>query len=444
MEHTVTESAFILTDRLLTDLDQLILSPSTTGQRDELAGTATRIAAMMRARGLQVDVLRSTGAPIVVGRRSGRSPFTLLIYHRYDTAPTGRWRAWNHEPFQLAERHGVLYGRGVADGKGPLVAHLNALSALTDAEGELPCGVVVVAEGEGLAGSPSLAAALETNRAMLRADACLATGGDRDRHGLPLCYSGSKGWLQLRLRVGGSTTPLLAGYAATVANPLWRLVWALGQIKSDQEEILIGGFYDSIDGPSRAESKALRAGSVDEAARAAAWQISGFLFQMTGAALVQSEATLPTINLTAIEAEPLADPASIPAAAVARLDFQLVPRQQPHEIAKLLRAHLDDKGLADVTIEPIVGGYPASSAVLDHPFLASVSRAGVAVHGTALTILPRGPNAQPLALFGDIPAMSVGCARPDSGIVGPNERIPLPDLVRHGQLLIEVLYTCGS
>ena len=50
-----------------------------------------------------------------------------------------------------------------------------------------------------------------------------------------------------------------AGMAASVANPLWRLLWALGHVKSDQEEVLIEGFYDGVDGPSRAESQALRA-----------------------------------------------------------------------------------------------------------------------------------------------------------------------------------------
>jgi acetylornithine deacetylase/succinyl-diaminopimelate desuccinylase-like protein len=43
-----------------------------------------------------------------------------------------------------------------------------------------------------------------------------------------------------------------------------------------------------------------------------------------------------------------------------------------------------------------------------------------------------------------IPTAVVGLARPNSAICAPNERIPLPDLVRHGQLLIELLYACAE
>jgi acetylornithine deacetylase/succinyl-diaminopimelate desuccinylase-like protein len=156
-----------------------------------LAAVAGRVASLMRGHGLQVTTLATTGAPIVVGRRAGRQPFTLMLYHHYDLMPSGPWRAWHHDPFQMAEREGTLYGRGVADGKGPLVAHLSAIAALIDADGELPCGVVVIAEGEALSGSPSLASVLASEHALLKADACLATGGERDGDDRPFCYTGA-------------------------------------------------------------------------------------------------------------------------------------------------------------------------------------------------------------------------------------------------------------
>jgi acetylornithine deacetylase/succinyl-diaminopimelate desuccinylase-like protein len=443
----VTDPALISTDSLISNLDQLIALPGSSGHVDELAMVAARVATLMRSYKLEVEVLSTASAPIVVGRRSGRSPFTLMLYHHYDVAPTGPWRSWNHEPFQMAERESVLYGRGVAAGKGPLSAHLNALAALIESEGDLPCGVVVVAEGDGLAGSPALAKALTEHRDLLRADACLATGGDRDEHGRPFCYTGTKGLLQLKLRAIGANQSLPAGLAPTVSNPLWRLIWALTQIKSDQEEILIGGFYDTIEGPSRAESKALRAAHVDEQARLHAWDVSQFLFAMNGAALIQAEATLPTCNITSVTSEPNYDLALIPQSANARIDFQLVPRQHPQTIVDLLRDHLDAKGLGDIQIERIPGGYPAAHTAIDDPFVNHVSSVGRHIHGEALSILPRGPFALPLALLGEaysMPTVTVGLARPDSATSAANEHIPLPDLVRHGQLLIELLYVCGA
>jgi acetylornithine deacetylase/succinyl-diaminopimelate desuccinylase-like protein len=443
----VTEPAVISTDQLICDLDQLIGMAGSTGQTDELRMVAARIAAMMRNRGLKVDVRPTPGAPIVIGWRGGRQPFTLLLYHHYDTPSPGPWRAWLHDPFQLAERDGMVYGRGVADGKGPLAAHLNAIAALIDAEGELPCGVVVVAEGDYLTGSPYLGPLLADRRALFRADACLASGGDRDASGLPLCYSGVKGLVQIMLRSQEAQTALPAGMAASVPNPLWRLIWTLNQIKTDQEEILIGGFYDTIEGPTTEENRILRTVLADEAGRRSAWQVDQFLFGLTGAPLVRSEVTLPTCNINMLHTEPVSDPPVIPRSAVARLDFQLVPRQRPQAVVDALQAHLAAKGLTDILVERLPGGYPPAQSPIDDPFVRMVSDVGRYIHGQPLTILPRGPFTMPLFYFAEafgIPVASISVARPSSAIFGANECIPLPDLVRHGQHLIEVLYACAT
>jgi acetylornithine deacetylase/succinyl-diaminopimelate desuccinylase-like protein len=431
----------------MSDLSQLIGLPGSPGEAEELGMVAARVAALMRGHGLQVTTVAAAGAPMVVGRRAGRHPFTLLLYHHYDVMPSGPWRAWHHEPFQLAEREGTLYGRGCAAGKGPLAAHLGAISALIEAEGELPCGVVVVAEGEALAGSPGLGSAVAGAHSLLKANACLATGGERDINDRPYCYTGAKGLLQVRLRAGGANQALPSGMAASVANPLWRLLWALGQVKSDQEEVLIEGFYDSVDGPSRAESQALRGVSMDVSGRKQAWGIEAFLFDLDGAALSRAEATLPTCNVTDLAVEPASDLAIIPVAASARVDFQLVPRQHPQLISDLLRTYLTTKGLADIAVERLPGGYPGTHTSFEHPFIERILQASRQLYGTPLSLLPQGPFAQPLYLFAEafgIPVAAIGCARPDCATNAPNERILLADLIRHGQLLIDLLYTCAE
>src|SRR4029450_1590654 len=128
---------------------------------------------------------------------------------------------------------------------------------------------------------------------LMKADACLGTGGERDPDDRPFCYTGAKGLLQMRLRASGANQALPPGMAASVVNPLWRLVWALGHVKTDQEEGLIDGFYDDVEGPSRTENQALRSLAMDEAGRKRAWGVEQFLFDLDGAALVRTEARLP-------------------------------------------------------------------------------------------------------------------------------------------------------
>lgn len=429
-------------DHFISDLRLLCAQPSSTGQTEELAVTARLVADMLRRVGMDVICVRTPGAPVILGWREGHLPSRLLLYHHYDVAPAGPWRSWFHEPFQLAEREAALYARGVADGKGPLVAHVQAIRALLDADGELPCGIIMVVEGESLRGSPYLADVIASHSEQLQSDVCLSTAGERDAEGIPICYGGSKGLLRVQLSARSAAQPLPPGVAASVPNPVWRLAWALNNIKGDDEDIRITGFYDAIAGPNRGEREMLRQVSLDETGRLAGWHISDFLFGMRGPSLVRSEVTLPTCNITSFTSEPVSDIPCVPTAAAAQLDFQLVPEQQPAQILALLRKHLVERSLGDILVEELPGGYAPIRTDMAQSFVQQLIAAGERIYGTALPTLPLGSFVQPLHIFAEhlhLPVVAVGLARPTSNIYGPNEHLPLDDLVRHSQLLMEVL-----
>lgn len=440
-------SALIQGDSLVATLRRLCAQPGSAGQNHELATTADLVAGLLRRAGLTVKVARTSGAPVVLGWRAGRSPFTLLLYHHYDVAPSGPWRDWSHEPFQLAERDGALYGRGVAHGKGPLTAHLEALRVLANADAELPCGIVFVVEGEGLSGSARLASVIAEHQAELRADACLGSAGERDVAGRPFCYSGSKGMLQVQLTTRGAAYPLPAGMAASVRNPVWRLVWALSHIKGEDEDVRITGFYDAVEGPSRSENAALRQVRLDEAGRLAAWQLSEFLFGMSNAALIRAEATLPTCNISMLSVTPGSDVPGIPALASANLDFHLVPHQQPEKIFDLLREHLIARNFDDIAVAPLPGSYAPIQTAVEQPFIQHLIAAGEPVYAAPLPLASFGPFSLPLQLFAHhlhVPVAALGFARHTSAVRAADEQTPLDDLVRHGQLLVALCAALGA
>ena len=60
----------------------------------------------------------------------GRGKKNLTIMAHADVVPAGT--GWNDPPFKMVEKKGVLYGRGVADDKGPLLATYYAMKALRD------------------------------------------------------------------------------------------------------------------------------------------------------------------------------------------------------------------------------------------------------------------------------------------------------------------------
>ena len=64
----------------------------------------------------------------------GTGPEQLAILCHVDVVPAGDATDWFSLPYELDERSGRLYGRGVQDNKGPLVAALYAMKALQEAQ----------------------------------------------------------------------------------------------------------------------------------------------------------------------------------------------------------------------------------------------------------------------------------------------------------------------
>src|SRR5918995_4791352 len=112
------------------------------------------------------------GQPAVLATRAARNGRpTVLLYAHHDVQPTGDDALWDSAPFEPTVRGGRLYGRGAADDKAGIMAHIAALRALKEAIGDdFDLGVALFLEGEEEAGSRSFAQFLSDNADALRAD----------------------------------------------------------------------------------------------------------------------------------------------------------------------------------------------------------------------------------------------------------------------------------
>ena len=168
----------------LADLGSLVRIPSVAFpgfDPDEVQRSAEAVASLVEELDLfeTVEIRRAAipgsdeiGHPAVLASRAARNGRpTILLYAHHDVQPVGDESLWQSAPFEPTVRDGRLYGRGAADDKAGVMAHIAALRALKEVRGDdFDLGVALFIEGEEEAGSRSFAQFLEDNAEALRAD----------------------------------------------------------------------------------------------------------------------------------------------------------------------------------------------------------------------------------------------------------------------------------
>ena len=120
------------------------------------------------------------GQPAVLGRRAAKNGKpTILLYAHHDVQPPGSGSDWESAPFEPTVRGDRLYGRGAADDKAGVMAHVAAIRAFTSVLGDdFDLGLVAFIEGEEEFGSRSFANFIVEHRETLAADVIVIADSD--------------------------------------------------------------------------------------------------------------------------------------------------------------------------------------------------------------------------------------------------------------------------
>ena len=436
-------------DEALEQLTAFVAMPSVSAQKQAIPETAAFVKSMLEGIGATAEVLdkEAPGNPVVVGELPGESPYALLLYNHYDVQPPEPLDLWTAPPFEM-RRHGeTLYGRGVSDNKGHLISRLLAIRALQDANGgRLPVTVKFLVEGDEEIGSAKLLEFVQRHRERLAADVCLHEGGGVHTSGRTLISLGVKGVISVELRARTAARDAHSSLGATYPNAAWRLVWALSTLKDRDENILIPGFYDGVRPPTESEERFMRDVPAEEEEARTRMGISDFVRGVRGYDYQRRLTFEPTCTINGIGSG-YQGPGSktvLPAEAFAKLDFRLVPDQEPAEVVAKLRRHLDAQGFADVEVSASDGEYPARSDT-SHPFVEIVRSTAREVYGLEPITIPNGAGTQPLHPMMQtlkVPMASAGISNPDGRAHAPDENIRISDFVlgtRHVAAIIERL-----
>jgi acetylornithine deacetylase/succinyl-diaminopimelate desuccinylase-like protein len=411
------------------DLERLVRIPGIAFDgfdHSQVERSAEAVADLLRGCGLDVQIVRSGGQPAVVGRRAAPpgAP-TVLLYAHHDVQPVGDLSLWQSDPFEPVERAGRLYGRGAADDKAGIMAHVAALRAFGD---DLPVGVVLFIEGEEEFGSESLERLLVEHRDTIAADVIVIADSGNWDVGTPALTTSLRGIVNCFVEVRTLSHAVHSGmFGGAVPDALTALARLLATLHDDAGDVAVDGLAAREDAVVDYPEQRLRheAGMLD-----------GVGFIGTGR-LTDRIWTKPAIDVLGIDAPPTAGaPNAIVPAAKAKLSIRLAPGDDPKTAYAAVKAHLEKHAPWGAAVE-VTFEHDGAPCVIDATgpmYDAARAAFRTAWDGADPVDMGVGGSIPFIATFQEMfPQAAVlvtGVEDPDSRAHGPNESLHLGEFAR--------------
>ncbi|MQA96258.1 MAG: M20/M25/M40 family metallo-hydrolase [Streptosporangiales bacterium] len=413
---------------VLDDLRRLVRIPSVSSDpahAGDVRRGAELAAEMCHAAGFpEVRVLEDGGAAPAVVARIPAPPGapTVLLYAHHDVQPTGDRAEWRSDPFEPVERDGRLYGRGTADDKAGIAAHLAAVRAH---DGRPPVGVTVLLEGEEEIGSPTMEGFVERHRELLTADVIVIADAANWAIGRPALTTSLRGLADCVLEVRTLDHALHSGLWGGVAPDAFTVLARLiATLHDAQGEVAVPGLAASpgTEGPDYpAERVREEAGILDGVELTGTGPISGRLWSK------------PAISVIGIDAPSVADSANIlHATARAKVSLRLAPGDDPATAMAALRRHLTEHAEWGARVEVHEGAAAAPYAIAaEGPAFDAARAAFHDAWGVPPVDVGVGGTIPLVAMFAErYPEAAIlvtGVEDPDTRAHGANEGLHLAD-----------------
>ena len=383
----------------------------------------------MRAAGIQnVEVSETSGHPMVYGDwlHAAGAP-TVVVYGHYDVQPVDPLDEWHTEPFEPVVDGHRLIGRGAADDKGQIHAHVSAAAALLATRDSLPVNVKYVFEGEEESGSAHLDAWLTEHRDRLDADAAIISDTGFFEGNVPAITLSLRGMTYAQIDVRLADGDLHSGsYGGAIGNPAFAIAQIIAALKGPDGRIRIPGFYDDVREPTQEEREAIAALPFDEESFRADTGVPGLVGE-SGYTTLERKSIRPTLDVNGIWGgfQGHGQKTIIPAEAHAKISMRLVADQEPEDVFAKLKAFVDEIAPpgVEVTVRLLGTGRP-SQTPLDHPHVGAASRALERVFGQSPLYINSGGSIPVAASFQRIlglPVVLLGFTQPNDLAHAPNE-----------------------
>ncbi|TQL48135.1 acetylornithine deacetylase/succinyl-diaminopimelate desuccinylase-like protein [Homoserinimonas aerilata] len=420
----------------IADLSRLVRIPSVSWPAFDprhVDESADAVAALLEGLGVfeSVQVARApigdgeaSGKPAVLARRAAKNGKpTILLYAHHDVQPPGQDEDWESPPFEPTLRGERLFGRGAADDKAGVMAHVGAIRAFVETVGaDFDLGLAVFIEGEEESGSLSFRNFIQQHRAELEADAIVVADSDNwdvDTPALTVALRGNVAFvLEVRTLAHASHSGMFGG---AVPDAMMALVRILASFHGADGAVAVEGLTSQdMQTPEYPESQL----------REEAGLLEGVTPIGSGSILSRLWAQ-PAVTVTGVDAPSVANASNtLSPMARARVSVRIAPGQTADSALEAIRQHID-------AATPFGAQVSLSGFELGDPFLVDTSGWAVAEARRAMTDA-WGVESVETGIGGSIPFIAdlvevfpsaqilvTGVEDPESKAHSPNESLHL-------------------
>ena len=308
----------------------------------DLARSAEAVSELFRNSGVfeTVEVKHSVvdgkpGAPAVLASRPAKNgrPHVLLYAH-HDVQPPGDDSQWQTPAFEPTAKDGRIYGRGAADDKAGVVAHLTAIETLKAVAGDdFDLGISIFIEGEEEAGSRTFRAFLDENKDKLAADVIIVADSMNWSPEVPALTVSLRGMVSQEFTIRTMEHAVHSGmFGGAIPDAILPMIKVLASLHDDKGNVAIEGLqtYKFEDLPYTEANLRADSSLLPEVSQIGEGGIMDRIWGKPALTIIGID--VPSVAMSSNTLLPTSS---------AKLSLRIAPGQDPDEALALLRAHIE-------------------------------------------------------------------------------------------------------